>query len=610
MNSVIKRRGFLPFYVTQLLGAFNDNLFKNALVILVTAKGLSLFQLSPAVVITVISGLFILPFFLFSAFAGQLADKFAKTKIIYAVKLAEIFMMILGAIGFMTESLPLLVSVVFLMGMHSTFFGPVKYSILPQMLRDEELIQGNAWVETGTFLAILAGTIIGGLLILLPSGAMVISIATVVTALLGWLVSLRIPKLDPAAPELKLSYNFVKPTIEVLRMSKEKRPVWLSILGISWFWFFGAALLQLFPTYVKQNLMGNESLITLMLTCFCIGTAIGSMLVEKISGRNLELALVPVGSIGMTLFTLDLAWMSQPVLGRIVFDLLALSICGGFFTVPLYTLIQQRVEKSKQSRVVGGTNILNSLFMTVASLMLAVLLSLHVTVPQIFGVLAILNAAVAIYIYRLLPEFMLRFIAWIISKIMYRRHLSGLENIPLNGPAVVVCNHVSFVDWLVIGGSIKRPMRFVMDYRFASLPIASFLLRQGKVIPIATQKENPTIKEQAFERIAEELRDGELVCIFPEGRITADGNMGRFQSGIERILRDTPVPVIPMALDGLWGSMFSRKDGKTLRKLPRGFRHRLSLTIGEPLAPEDAQAAVLEEKVRELLLKGPSAPEC
>jgi 1-acyl-sn-glycerol-3-phosphate acyltransferase len=614
-SSVLKTRGFLPFYCTQLLGAFNDNLFKNALVILVSAKGLTLMGLSPAIVITLISGLFILPFFVFSAFAGQLADKYPKTRIIHIVKLAEVFIMLLGAVGFWTESLLLLIAGVFLMGVHSTFFGPVKYSILPQILRDEELIQGNAWVETGTFLAILAGTILGGFLIILPQGWMLVSIATVITSVLGWLMSLKVPRLAPAEPSLDISWNVMKPTFEVLRMTREKRAVFLSILGISWFWFFGAALLQLFPTYVKDSLNGSEAIITLMLACFCTGIALGSILVEKISGRNLELALVPVGSIGMTLFTLDLAWMPMTPNApldlatflrsgqglRIMFDLLAMSICGGFFTVPLYTMIQQRVEKARQSRVVGGNNILNSLFMAVASIMLAILLSLKLTVPQIFAVLAALNAAVAIYIYRLLPEFLLRFLAWIISKVMYRRHLEGLDHIPESGPAVLICNHISFVDWLIIGGSIRRPVRFVMDHRLASLPIVSFLTRQAKIIPIAPQKESPEIKERAFQKIAEELREGELICIFPEGSITRTGEMMPFKPGIERIIKETPVPVIPMALDGLWGSMFSRKDGPALRKLPRGFRSRLSLRIGKPMAVERVTLPALEESVRKLL---------
>ncbi|HYX36235.1 MAG TPA: MFS transporter [Oligoflexus sp.] len=613
-SSVLKSQGFLPFYGTQLLGAFNDNLFKNALVILVSAKGLTFMGLSPAIVITIISGLFILPFFVFSAFAGQLADKYSKTRIIHIVKLAEVFIMLLGAAGFWMESLPILIAGVFLMGVHSTFFGPVKYSILPQILRDEELIQGNAWVETGTFLAILLGTILGGFLIILPQGWLLVAIASFVTSLLGWIISLRIPRLTPAEPGLPVSWNIMKPTFEVLRMTREKRSVFLSILGISWFWFFGAALLQLFPTYVNETLNGSEAIITLMLACFCTGIALGSILVEKISGRNLELALVPVGSMGMTLFTLDLAWMRLDGTGpldlaaffqtaqglRIIFDLLGMSICGGFFTVPLYTLIQQRVEKARQSRVVGGNNILNSLFMAVASIMLAILLSLELTVPQIFGVLAILNAAVAIYIYRLLPEFLLRFLAWIISKLMYRRHVEGLSNIPDSGPCVLICNHISFVDWLIIAGSIRRPVRFVMDHRMASLPIVSFLTRQARIIPIAPQKESPEIKERAFVKIAEELRKGELICIFPEGAITWTGEMMPFKPGIERIIQETPVPVIPMALDGLWGSMFSRKGGAALRKLPRGFRARLSLRIGEPLAAAEVRLPLLEEMVRKL----------
>lgn len=613
---VLKKRHFLFYFLTQLTGAFNDNLFKNGVVILIAAKGMTLFGLSPEICITLASGIFILPFFLGSAFAGQIADKYPKSTIIKYVKAFEILCMLLGIVGFYFLSLPLLVLVVFGMGAHSAVFGPVKYSILPQILKEDELLEGNALVETGTFLAILGGTILGGFLVLLDNGPLIVGVASLAVAAIGYVLSLCIPPIAPVAPDLVVGKSFWKPTREILRITRRIRSVFLAVLGISWFWFFGAFLLQLFPVYVKSTLHADDHLITILLACFCVGTAVGSLLVERLSGKNLEMALVPIGSFGMSLFAADLALMSLPEQSevisvtaflatgygkRIVFDLLALSAFGGFFTVPLYTMMQQRVPKHEQSRVVGGNNIYNALFMVVASLSLGILFALKVKVQHIFLILAAINALVAIYIFKLLPEFTLRFLAWILSRIMYRREVVGHDNIPRSGGVIVVCNHVSFIDWLVVGGSIRRPTRFVMDHRIFSIPIFSYLFRLGKTIPIAPEKEDKAIKELAFARIHEELSRGEVVCIFPEGQITHDGNMNRFMLGIERALKETPVPVVPMALHGLWGSLFSRKGGPALKKAPRRFRARLTLLIGAPIPPEKASAASLEQEVRRML---------
>lgn len=615
---VLKKRNFLFYFLTQLTGAFNDNLFKNAVVILIAARGLTLFGLSPEICITLASGIFILPFFFGSAFAGQISDKYSKSSIIRYVKAFEIVCMLLGILGFHLLSLPLLVLVVFGMGLHSAVFGPVKYSILPQILREDELLEGNALVETGTFLAILGGTILGGFLVLMDNGPLVVGIASLAVAILGYVLSLLIPPITPVAPELVVGKSLWKPTRDILQITGRIRSVFLAVLGVSWFWFYGAFLLQIFPVYVKGALHADDHLITVLLACFCVGTALGSLLVEKISGKNLEMALVPIGSFGMSVFCADLALMTLPeqsdFIGigaflsqtsgrRVVFDLLAMSAFGGFFTVPLYTMMQQRVPKPEQSRVVAGNNIYNALFMVGASLLLGIFFAMKVKVQHIFLFLAVINACVALYIFRLAPEFTLRFIAWIISRIMYRREVIGHDNIPRSGGVIVVCNHVSFVDWLVVGGAIRRPTRFVMDHRIFSIPFLSSLFKLGKTIPIAPEKENKELKEQAFARIHEELKHGEVVCIFPEGRITHDGEMNRFMRGIERALGETPVPVVPMALHGLWGSLFSRKDGPALQKPPRRFRARLTLLIGEPVPPEKATAAFLETEVRRLLVE-------
>jgi 1-acyl-sn-glycerol-3-phosphate acyltransferase len=616
-TKLLFRRGFFSLFVTQLLSAFNDNFLKNAVVIWISATQARLFGLSPEVMISLCSGVFILPFFLFSATAGQLADRYEKPKLIRYIKLSEIGIMALAALGFARAELSVLLAGIFLLGVHSAFLGPIKYSILPQMVSAEELVAGNALVEMGTFLAILAGTIGGGVLVLEDGGALLVAGSGVLWAALGYLASLRIPRLPAVAPDLRVQWSPVTPTLAILRITRKTRAVFLSVLGISWFWFFGAAFLTVLPSYARTTLGAHEHVVTLFLSVFCVGIALGSLLCEKISGKNLELGLVPLGSIGMTLFTLDLFLVGAPVQTaavaaplsvsafldtahalRILADLLGIAVFGGFYTVPLYTLIQQRAEPSERSRVIAGNNILNALLMVAASLLLAWLFSLTLPIPTIFLVVAGLNALVAVYIYTLLPEFLLRFVTWILSRTMYRLTLIGHERIPETGAAVIVCNHVSFVDFMILAGSVRRPVRFVMDHRIAATPGLSLLFRQGKTIPIAPEREDKDMMERAFAKIAAELREGELVCIFPEGKLTKDGAMNPFKAGIERIVRETPVPVVPMALHGLWGSVFSRKPGA---KLPRRFRAQLTLAVGEPVPPEQVTAAGLEQQVRALL---------
>lgn len=617
-SQLLLRRDFAAFFTTQLLGAFNDNLFKNALVIWISSTQASAFGLSPAMMITLCTGVFILPFFLFSATAGQLSDRYEKTPVLRVVKGAEIAIMAVAATAFMQGNLSVLLGTLFLMGAQSAFVGPVKYSILPQLLAADELVAGNALVETGTFLAILLGTIAGGVLILMPDGPLLVAVGVSVTALLGFAGSYLVPRLAPGSADVVVSKNPFTPTFEILRITKRVRAVFLSVLGISWFWLFGAVLLSLFPVYARETLHASDHVVTLFLSFFCVGIALGSMLTEKISGKNLELGLVPFGSIGMTAFTLDLffvgapsatpaelytvtEFLALPDAPRILVDLFGVSVFGGFFTVPLYTLLQQRSQDDERSRVIAGNNILNALFMVLGAGLLAGLFAAEVAVHQVFLVLAVLSFGVAVYLYTLLPEFLLRFYAFLLSRVMYRLTVTGHEHIPETGPVVLVSNHVAFNDWLIVGGSVRRPARFVMDYRISQTPVVSRLFRAAKVIPIAPAHENAEVMEQAFAKIAEELRNGELVCIFPEGKLTSTGEMNPFKSGVERIIAETPCPVVPMALGGLWGSMFSRKDGPAMSKAPSRFRAKLTLTIGEPIPPERVTAKLLEETVRSML---------
>jgi len=613
-------RKFWPIFWTQFWGALNDNMFKNAMVILITYKAYSLLGLGVDQMVAVCGGIFILPFFLFSSISGQLADKLPKNKMIIFTKALEVVIMSLGAVGYMTESVLILFVSLFLMGLQSTIFGPAKYSVLPELLDENHIVKGNALVEMGTFLAILIGTIIGGILISLNSGPLYISIAIIMTSVVGLLCSLKLQKLKAVGPELKIDFNLIRSTMEIVQISRKTRSVFISILGISWFWFFGAILLSIFPIYVKNTLNGDESVVTLFLALFSIGVAIGSVVCEKCSHERVELGLVPFGSIGMSLFVLHLFYIGTPyessevlnVMGFlqqagtywIVADLLGLSIMSGFFIVPLYTFIQMRSDRHERSRVIASNNILNALFMVVASILLMGLFAAGVSVTQIFLVLFVLNTLVSIYIYTVIPEFLWRFICVILGRIIYRLKITGLENIPNEGPAVLIANHVSFIDWLVVSASVKRPVRFVMHYSFMKNPLFAFLLRGAKVIPIAGQKEDPELLDQAFDAIAATLEDNEMVCIFPEGQITRDGKTNSFRPGIERIIKRNPVPVIPMAIKGLWGSFFSRKYGSALTKfsvIPKNIWGKVELQIVPAWAPEVVQASKLEAEIKMLL---------
>ena len=616
--ALLKTRRFAPFFVTQFLGAFNDNLYKNALVVLLTFHAASWTTLAPEVLTNLAAGIFIVPFFLFSATSGQLADKYDKAKLARLVKVLEMLIMGVAVLGFFMHSLTVLLGALFLLGLHSTLFGPVKYAILPQHLREDELVGGNALVETGTFVAILVGTLAGGLLAGVAGHASWVAFAGLLVAAAGFLASFGIPAAPAPVPGLVVNLNPVSETWRNIGFARQNRTVFLSILGISWFWLYGALFLAQFPVYAKNVLGGNETSVTLLLATFTLGIGLGSMLCEKLSGPHVEIGLVPFGSIGLTLFGLDLVFASPasvPVgaplaigsllglheIWRVLFDLFALGLFGGFFIVPLYVLIQLRSAPEQRARIIAANNILNALFMVVGAIVAAGMLGNGLTIPLLFGIAALCNALVALYIYTLVPEFMLRFVAWLLIHSIYRLEQKGIEHIPLEGPAVLICNHVSFVDPLVISSACRRPIRFVMDHRIFRMPVISFIFRHMRAIPIAPAREDPAMMEAAFAEVARALAEGELVGIFPEGRITDTGEFYPFRSGIQRIVGQTPVPVIPLALRGLWGSFFSRKDGPAMSKpLRRGLFSKIGLVAGAPVTAQAATPEYLQALVAEL----------
>ncbi len=605
--ALLPTRRFGPMYATQFLGAFNDNLLKNALVIMITFKGVGVFGLSPEMIVALAGGLFILPYFLFSAFAGELADRVDKAAVIRWTKVAEIGICLAAAFAFWAEAAEVLLALLFAMGLHGAMFGPSKYSILPQLLPEKELVAGNAMVEQGTYLAILLGTLAGGLLVSREGGTLIVGGALVAVAVLGTITAFQVPAAPPTRVSGPLRWSLVGPTRDVLAITRRYRPVWLAALGISWFWLFGATFLSLFAPWTKNVLHGDASLATLFLALFSVGIGVGSLLCERLSHHRLELGIVPIGALGLTVFTADLAWVGEPWVAessplgvmaflsrptgvRIAIDLLLIAISGGLMIVPLYTFLQWRSAPHERSRVIAGNNILNAIFMVVGALMLAVLLGLGLGPTDVFAVLAVLNVVAAIVMYRTVPEFVLRFVAWMLSNVVYRVRVGGLERVPVDGPVVLVCNHVSYIDWLILAGAVKRPPRFVMDRDISRWPVARWLFTHARCIPICPEKVDAEVYNAAFEAVHEELADGGVVCIFPEGRLTPDGSMMVFKRGIERIIARDPVPVVPMALNGLWGSFFSRRDGKAFTRPFRRFWSRVHLWIGDPIAPADVTA--------------------
>ena len=619
--ALLKQRRFAPFFATQFLGAANDNLFKFALTVLVTYQ-LQVNWLPPQMAGLVIGALFILPFLLMSATAGQWADKHDKATIMRHTKLMEVVIMAIAVVGLIGQLVPLLLVCIFLMGLQSTLFGPVKYAYLPQHLSERELTGGNGLVEMGTFVAILLGNVAGGLLMSIPQlGVQWVAGACLGVALLGWLASMRIPTSPASDPGLKLNWNPFSETWRNLQLARQYPSVFRSLLGISWMWFFGAVFLSQFPSFARDVLGGNEQVASLLLVVFSVGIAVGSLLCETFSHRHVEIGLVPIGALGMTVFAFDLylasqavvppasggllsvgEFVAQPAHWRVMADLALLAFSAGFYSVPMYALIQLRAQPSHRARIIAANNILNALFMVVSSLLAGAMLGAGFSIPQVFGATALLNIVVVGYVFWLMPEYIVRLVMLLVTRVVYRLKVRGDEHLPTEGAAILVCNHVSFVDAVILGVCSPRPMVFLMDHRIFKTPGIGWFFRAVKAIPIAPQKEDPEAYEQAFERARQVLRDGDLLCLFPEGAITKDGRMQPFKAGIMKILASDPVPVIPAALHNLWGSTFSRIDGAAMaRPLRRGLFNRIGLVVGEPIAPEVVTPEALQVRVQGLL---------
>ncbi len=613
-TKLLTQRRFLPYFLTQSLGAFNDNIYKNTLLLFVAFANADSLPISSNLFINLAAGLFILPFFLFSAPAGILADKYEKSAFIRKVKLAEIAIMLFGAIAFILQDYTLLLILLFLMGTQSAFFGPVKYALLPQQLKQEELVTANALVETGTFLAILLGTIGAGFIASQDNANYIAAGVVIFLALLGYLSSRFIPYAKAIVPDLAFKWQPIQQTKQTLKIAKKDPAVFLAIMGISWFWFLGASYLTQFPNYTHLHLNDNAITVTILLALFSIGIAIGSLACDKLSKHRVEIGIIPLSCLGISLFGMNLyfttpsspiditgfmAILLHPELLPVFINLLFLGICGGLYIVPLYTLIQQRSKPEHCSQIIAANNIYNALFMVISAILGIICLSIiELSIPQFFALLAIMNGVIALFLLYKAPIFVIRFLLWIITHTLYRVKHKNLHHLPQEGGVLLVCDHMTYMDALILSGACSRPIRFVIEQEYARQPLVKLFFRLTKVIPINTAK-NCSI-HRAFLDIETALSEGEVVLIFPEDVLAHESKISPFLRTIDIILKRSPVPVVPMALWRLWQSTFSRHDREVRLKRSTRYGSKIEVVAGDPVPPHLATSSIIKDKLIQL----------
>jgi acyl-[acyl-carrier-protein]-phospholipid O-acyltransferase/long-chain-fatty-acid--[acyl-carrier-protein] ligase len=602
--ALLRTRRFLPLLATQTLGAINDNLYKNALVVL------ALFSAAQAgpILVAVAGGLFILPYALFSATAGQLADRFDKARLIRIVKAAEIAIMATAAAGFMLGSIPLLMAVLFCLGIQATFFSPLKYGILPDHLEERELVAGNGLIEAGTFLGILVGTIAGGALIALPSGAAIVSGLGLAVAAAGFIVACRVPPARPAAPDLRIGWNVWHDTRELLTIAKGNRPVWLSILGLSWFWTVGATLLSEFPVVAKQDLLADSQVVTYLLTVFAIGVGTGSIAIARILKGEVTARHVPFAAFGISLFTWDFATTCMAVQGglptvmdllssvrgwRMSADLFLLAACGGIYSVPLYAIIQDKSDSASRSRMIACNNVMNAAFMVAGAGCAAALAAVGVSVPRVLVILAAANLAAAIWIVRIIPQDTMRSVLRWYFLTFHDAKITGIENADAAGDrTVVVVNHLSLLDGAFIAAFLPGYPVFAIDTDQAKR--LWFLKYFIEIFPV--DPANP----MSTKSMVKAVREGRRLVIFPEGRLTLTGALMKIYGGPGTIADKAGAVILPVRIDGLEFHRTSRMGGKLRQRWFPKFAMRI-LPPTTLAVPEDLRGRARRQFVGKVI---------
>ncbi|MCM5705569.1 MFS transporter [Larsenimonas salina] len=609
-DMMIHRR-FAPFFWTQALGAFNDNLFKNVLLLLVTFVAVPERGWDAGTVNNLAAGLFILPFLLFSALGGTLADALDKRQLIVGLKWLELMTMTGAAWALLTDSYAALLGLLFMMGVQSALFGPVKYAILPQHLGRHELVGGNAWVEMGTFLAILFGTLASAFVISGDGGGWLPALCLWSVALVGVMISHAIPSAPPAQKQ-SIVWRPIRESVSVMRDAWHARGIFQALVGISLFWFLGTCYLTQLPQWTKDVVMGPEKAFSFLLGAFAVGIGLGSFVCARLSAGRLEIGLVPLGAgiiaLGGGWFALTEPLASAPLslealLGMgafwlMLFKLMMIGLGGGLYIVPLYTLIQLRSPDDQRARMIAANNLLNALFMIAAAVFGLVMLGVfQASLNLLFGLLSLLSLMIAVSVATRHPRPLMRIVIFLMIHIWYRLRLTGRRNIPATGPALIVCNHVSFMDALVLGGASSRPLRFLMDKPIYESPWLNWFFRMAGAIPVESERSDPKGMRRALDQVSEALANGEVVMLFPEGRLTRDGQVHEFRRGIDLILRRDPVPVVPASLSGLWGSWTSRQGGGPFKGFPRRVRAKVCLHFGEAMAPDAGREALRDRVV-------------
>jgi len=594
-TDTLKYAGFQPFLWAQFLGAFNDNLYK----MVVSLLAVSEVNRSPGAGrhLALVGAVYILPYFLFSGYAGHVADVSSKRNVLVATKALEIVATVLALLAFLSERIEVMLVVLFLLAFNSTFFSPAKYGILPEMLPDKDLSRANGLVEMSTFLAIILGTSIGGLMFAAWKERLgLMGFVLIIIAIAGFVSSLGITRVPRSGGRKPLRLN---PWAEIgsgIRRLYGDRTLWLTVVGIAYFWFLGALLQMDIILLGKEVMTLDDFRIGILLTFLAAGIGIGSLVAGRLSGDKVELGLVPLGSIGMAILSLLFA-SSTASYSLAITALTFLGSSAGFFIVPLNALLQQRSEQQEKGRVIATANFLSTVGILLASGVLWTfrdLIGIHADRIILFFGLFTLAATVAVL--AILPDFLIRFSLWMLTHTIYRIRIFGQEHVPFRGAAVLVCNHISYVDALLVGACVQRFIRFTVYRPYYELKALNWLFRLMKAIPVSGRNRREIV--DAIERARDELREGHVVCVFAEGAISRTGNLLPFKRGVEKILEGLDVPVIPVYLDRLWGSIFSFKEGRFFWKWPEQIPYAVAVVFGQPLPPattaQQARQAILE----------------
>lgn len=617
---LLKSRRFKPYFMAQFLGAFNDNLFKNALLIIVAYGGTRSLQ-EISVINNIASGLFILPFFIFAMVAGQMADALDKATIIRRLKFTELLLALCAVPALLTHNIEWMLIVLAGFGLQSAFFAPAKYSILPQHLHPSEVVGGNAMVQMGTFVAILAGTLIGGLMSaqvdLLPYLAGLIVLVAVVGAFYG-------RKVPPAPPfrerPAKWNWNVVAVAIKSTRDIRRFRGVLLAILCVSWFWFLGSVILTQLPGFTKTELGGDASVVSVLLALFSVGIGVGSLLCERVSAGRIEVGLIPMGALGMAVFGWQFATAEVPLSETLVsataffasapgvwvsVHVLLVGTFGGLYIVPLMAFIQASTPEAKRGRALALNSLFNAMFMVLAAVFSIVVLGVfELEIRTLLALTALANIVVLLVMLRKVPTYFLRLVMWVLAQLNYRLNVSGARNIPVQGPVLLVANHVTFVDWLFLGAACSRPIRFLMDKDYYDIKLFTPVLKMAGAIPVSPRFKDPEAYEYAMREMVDTLKRGEVLLVFPEGKLTRSGNMNEFQRGFEKVLSEAPASVVPVALHGLWGSFFSRRWGKAMTRPFKRIYSKVGVEFGAPHHPDSVSSKSMRLEIQSMLDKG------